>query len=256
MKKTIHIASALLGAVAFLSCSSEIMTYDGDSGIYFAMRTNDNSVNTDTTYTEVSSVPFIVEPTGIDKVTFRLKVKIMGAVSGHDRQISVRVVEDETTALESDYERLQPSYILKAGNVFGEIPIVFHRTASLKGQERKLTLELIPNEDFTLPITRWRNSSTEYVNVTRHTVTVSDKYVLLPGYQTGYFGPFSERKMEVLVEEAKIVTLDELKEKMSYVKAKSLGQQFDRYLKRMKAEGKTVYEEDGSEMTAGAYIYN
>ncbi len=256
MKRIIYIISIILGAYAVFGCTSGIMTYNGDSGIYFAMRRDDASVNVDTTYSETSSVPFIVEPAGIDEVTFRLKVKIIGAVSSHDRQISVRVVEDETTALQEDYEPLQASYILKAGNVFGDIPIVFHRTPSLKGKERSLTLELMPNDDFTLPITMWRNSLNEYVDVTRHTVIVSDKYVQLPGYQTGYFGPFSERKMEVLIEEARIVTLEELKEKMSYVKGKSLGQEFDRYLKKMKAEGNTVYEEDGSEMTAGEYIYN
>lgn len=237
------------------SCSSDLMTYEGESGVYFAMRTDDKSVNADTTYTETSSVPFIIESGSTDEVTFRLKVKILGAVSDHDRQVSVRIVESGTTALQKDYSSILPSYTLYAGEIYGIIPITFHRTQSLKGKERSLTLELVPNDDFTLPITTWRNSANEYVNVIRHTVIVSDKYVQLPGYQTSYFGPFSERKMEVLVEEAKIVTLDELKEKMSYVKAKALGQKFDRWLKEMKLKGQTVLEADGTEMTAGEYIY-
>lgn len=255
MKTTNLILSFISGVTAIVGCSSEIMTYDGEAGIYFAMNSGNNFANSDTTYLETSSVPFIVEPADVEEVTFRLKIKILGAVSNQDRQVSVRVVDEETTVLPEDHNPIQASYTMEAGNVFGNIPIVFHRTPSLKGNERKLTLELIPNEDFTLPITMWKNSSTEYVNVIRHTIFVSDKYVQLPGYQPGYFGAFSERKMEVLVEEARIVTLDELKEKMSYVKAKSLGQEFDRYLKKMKAEGKTVYEDDGTEMTAGDYIY-
>ncbi len=60
MKQTIHIISVLLCSAAILGCSSEIMTYEGESGIYFAMKRIDNSVNSDTTYNESSLLPFIV----------------------------------------------------------------------------------------------------------------------------------------------------------------------------------------------------
>ena len=48
MKKFIYI---LLLATA-VSCTSEIQTYHGDAGVYFAMRENVSTVNVDTLYRE------------------------------------------------------------------------------------------------------------------------------------------------------------------------------------------------------------
>lgn len=240
--------------LAFMAaCSSEIGTYHGESGVYFAMRDNVNTVNVDTLYRETSSLPFVV--TDSRDSVFILRVKILGAVADHDRQVEIKVVDDMSSVVEEDYEALSSSYILKAGEVYGEIPISFHRMPSLKGNERSLVVELVENEDFTLPIRLWRNSSTEYVNVTRHTIVISDKYVQLPGYRTGHFGPFSEKKMELILQLSGM-SLNDFNVQLPVTLTKSLGQKLNRYLAEMRARGETVYEEDGvTPMTAGEYIY-
>lgn len=240
--------------LAFMAaCSSEIGTYHGESGVYFAMRDNVNTVNVDTLYRETSSLPFIV--TDSRDSVFILRVKILGAVADHDRQVEIKVVDDMSSVVEEDYEALPSSYTLKAGEVYGEIPISFHRMPSLKGNERSLVVELVENEDFTLPIRLWRNSGTEYVNVTRHTIVISDKYVQLPGYRTGHFGPFSEKKMELILQLSGM-SLNDFNVQLPVTLTKSLGQKLNRYLAEMKARGETVYEEDGvTPMAAGEYIY-
>ena len=248
MKRIIYI---LLLAVS-AACSSEIQTYHGEAGIYFAMREIVSTVNVDTLYRETSTLPFIV--TDSRDSVFNLKVKILGPVSDEDRRISVRVVDDMTTAVEGDYQLLGSSYVLKAGEVYGVIPVHFHRIASLEGTERSLTLELLENEDFTLPIKMWRNSSTEFVNVVRHTVVISDKYVQLPGYRTGHFGAFSEKKMRLILELSGM-KLTDFNESLAVTVTKSIGQKLDRYLAEKKAKGEPVLEEDGTLMTAGEYIY-
>ena len=249
MKRYLYIF--VLAAVS-AACSSEIDTYHGDAGVYFAMREKVNTVNVDTLYRESSSLPFIV--TESQDSTFLLMVKILGAVSDEDRHVSVRVLEDLSSVTASDYEPLQASYVLKAGEVYGIIPVHFHRTASLEGQERRLVVELVENEDFTLPIRRWRNSNTEYVDVTRHTIVISDKYVQLPGYREGHFGPFSEKKMKILLDLGQM-KLSDFNEPLSITFTKSLGQKLDRYLAEQKAKGETVLEADGEEMKAGEYLY-
>ena len=249
MKRYLYIF--VLAAVS-AACSSEIDTYHGDAGVYFAMREKVNTVNVDTLYRESSSLPFIV--TESQDSTFLLMVKILGAVSDEDRHVSVRVLEDLSSVTASDYEPLQASYVLKAGEVYGIIPVHFHRTASLEGQERRLVVELVENEDFTLPIRRWRNSNTEYVDVTRHTIVISDKYVQLPGYREGHFGPFSEKKMKILLDLGQM-KLSDFNEPLSITFTKSLGQKLDRYLAEQKAKGKPVLEADGEEMKAGEYLY-
>lgn len=234
------------------SCSKEVNTYRGESGVYFAMSIPQNYVNSDTLYTEVSNLPFII--TESKDSTFHLKLKILGPVSNQERKVSVRVVEDETTAVEGDFEPIQEEYSFPVGQVFASIPIHFHRQTSLKRKERKLTLELVENNDFTLPLKMWKNSSDEYVSIVKHTIIYSDKYVKLKGYYTSYFGPFSEKKMKLILElfNMKLVEFDQ---KLPYAYAKTLGQGLDRHLKEMKAKGETIYEEDGSEMVAGDYIY-
>ena len=253
MIKIIKIYMLMAVAAVVASCSSDIDTYHGESGVYFAMREVVSTVNVDTLYRESSSLPFIVTDK-MDSV-FSLRVKILGTVADHDRQVSVRVVEEKSTVERQDFEMLQPSYTLKAGEVYGIIPIHFHRTASLQGKERVLVVELVENDDFTLPIRMWKNSSTEYVNVTRHSIVVSDKYVLLPGYRTGHFGPFSEKKMRLIVELSGM-SLNDFNETLPVTMTKTIGQKLDRYLAEMKAKGTPVYEEDGvTLMTSGEYLY-
>ena len=209
-----------ISSLITLSCSSELETYHGTSGIYFAMNAGSTAVNADTMYSETSLLPFIVTE-DVDS-TFNLKVKILGAVSDKDRQISIETVPEETDALEEDYDLTSYSHILPAGSVFGSIPITFHRTASLAGQERRLTIRLIENGDFSLPVRLWRNSSDEYVDIVKHTIVFSDKYVQLPGYAEGYFGPFSEKKMALLLEVLNL-EISDFNEEMPYARAKALG---------------------------------
>lgn len=243
----------LLIAVLSVSCSSEIDTYHGESGVYFAMRENVTTVNVDTLYRESSSLPFIV--TEKSDSVFALKVKILGPVAEYDRHVQVRVVEEFSTVESGDYEDIRQSYVLKAGEIYGVIPIKFHRTASLQGKERVLVLELVENEDFTLPIRMWRNSSTEFVNVIRHSVVISDKYVQLPGYRVGHFGPFSEKKMRLIVELSGM-SLNDFNEVLPVTMTKTIGQKLDRYLAEMSAKGTPVYEEDGvTLMKSGDYLY-
>ena len=249
MKRYLYI---MVMALSLAACSSEIDKYHGESGVYFAMREKVNTINVDTLYRETSTLPFII--TDSRDSIFLLRVKILGAVSRNDRQVSVRVLEDLSNVEDGDFEPLRSSYTLKAGEVYGTVPVHFHRMASLEGEERRLVVELIENEDFTLPIRRWRNSNTEYVDVTRHTIVISDKYVQLPGYREGHFGPFSEKKMKILLDLGQMKFSD-FNEPLSITFTKSLGQKLDRYLAEQKAKGETVLEADGEEMKAGEYLY-
>ena len=253
MNRILRKCSWLFVALFCLSCTSEIETYHGETGIYFAMRDNVTTVNVDTLYRESSSLPFIVTE-NMDS-TFCLNVKILGSVADYDREVKVRIVEDQSTVQDGDYEPLKDTYTLKAGQIYGQIPITFHREPSLQGRERTLVVELVENEDFTLPIRVWRNSSTEFVNVVRHSVVISDKYVQLPGYRPGHFGPFSEKKMRLIVELSGM-SLNDFNEVLPVTLTKTIGQKLDRYLAEMKAKGTPVYEEDGvTLMKSGDYLY-
>ncbi|MCM1177273.1 MAG: DUF4843 domain-containing protein [Bacteroidales bacterium] len=251
MKAYIYIIMFAAG-MAIAGCTDALETYSGTSGVYFAMGAGKTYANADTTYVESSNLPFIV--TGSRDSVFNVKIKIVGAVSQHDRNVEARIVEDMSTVTAEDYEPLQGSYVLKAGEVFGNIPIRFLRPSSLEGKQRTMTIELVENSDFSLPIRFWRNSSTEYVNVTRHSIIVSDKYVQLPGYSESHFGAFSEKKMKILLDLFGM-KLTDFNASLPLTMTKAMGQKFDRWLQEQKSKGETVYEEDGSEMKSGEYIY-
>lgn len=241
-----------LAAMTLAGCKSEIAQYSGTAGVYFAMNAGATSAGTDTMYLETSTLPFII--TGSTDSTFKLLVKIMGPVSSHARHVRVEVDPQQTTAMPEDYEPLSNYYTLPAGEVYAAVPIKFYRRASLEGAERILTVRLVANNDFSLPIKMWRNSSTESVNVVSHSIVISDKYVQLPGYSVGYFGPFSEKKMKLLLEIFDM-QLSDFNQRLSITVGRTMGQRFDRYLKEQEAKGNTVYEEDGTKMVAGNYIY-
>lgn len=252
MRRRLYLSCILSSVVLFAGCRSEIDTYSGISGIYFAMNTGSTAVNTDTMYRESSALPFIITQSS-DSV-FKLLVKIMGPVSSRDRHVRVEVVEELTDALPEDFEPLPDYYTVGAGQVYAAIPIKFYRRPSLQGQQRTLTVGLVAGDDFSLPISQWRNSSTQSVSVIRHSIVISDKYVQLPGYSEWYFGPFSEKKMKLLLELFDMSLLD-FNESFSITKGRTMGQRFDRYLKEQEAMGNTIYEEDGTKMVAGDYIY-
>ncbi len=252
MKNISFISACLLTAAVLAGCKSEIPEYSGVAGVYFAMNAGSTALNTDTMYVESSSLPFIV--TDSRDSVFKLLVKIMGPVSSHDRHVKVAVVQDESDVLPGDYEPLPEYYTLRAGEVYAAVPIRFFRTQSLQGTQRTLTVGLVANDDFSLPIKVWRNSSTESVSVVKHSIVISDKYVQLPGFSVGYFGPFSEKKMKLLLEIFDM-KLSDFNYRFSITKGRTMGQRFDRYLKEQKAQGRTVYEDDGTEMVAGDYIY-
>jgi hypothetical protein len=250
MKNIIYILFLVTGTIVLNSCESKLMLYDGETGVYFAMPSGSNAVNADTTYTETSSLPFVIQPNDVTEYTFNLKIKILGAVADHDRTVTVRMITDESSVLPADFEPLKASYTLKAGTVFGNIPIRFYR-AGLKDQERTMVVELIPNDDFSLPITRWRNSSTEYVSAIKHTITVSDKYVQLPGYAVGHFGKFSRIKMELICELSG-KDLAYFNQRLPIPETRAIGQKLDRYLKE---QNPPLKDEDGEIMKAGDYLY-
>ncbi len=142
-------------ALALGSCNESIRTYDGQTGIYFAMLQS-GSDEENPRYTADSSLPFALLPSGTDEQTLQLRVKVIGSVADYPRAFAFRTVADRTTAQEGhDYELPEGDCVVAAGEVYGYIPIRFFRRASLDGKELTLTLELLPNEQFDLPLSAW-----------------------------------------------------------------------------------------------------
>ncbi len=239
---------ALAGAALSLglgSCNETIQTYDGETGVYFAMLQSGSSED-NPRYDTSSSVPFALTHGATDSL-FQLRVKIIGRVADYPRSFSYRVIAEESTAEEgADYTLPDAPCEVPAGEVYGYIPIHFYRQASLDGEERTLTLELQANENFSLPLTSWlpvNGTETVGTDVIRHTVTVSDKYVRLDGWSDMFYGTYSDKKIKLMCSVFGLTLADFLPDALSYVERKVLGQNFRRYLDAEAAAGRTVYED-------------
>lgn len=249
-------------SVLFIGCQKEIPEYSGTSGIYFAMsKTSGGMDDSKMDYTDNSSLPFAV----FDKEDSVLivRAKILGEVKDYDREVLIEVVAEGSTAIAGeDYEPLQEKYYVKAHEIYAQIPIHFYKSSSLKDNERTLQLRLKESKDFNLPMPYWlapNSSDKNGIDVINHTITFSDKWVKLPGFNEYFLGTYSEKKNRLICELFNLTLLDFL-EPMSTVKIQTLGLKFDQYLKEMEAKGETVYEDYRDEnnnlvkMTAGEGI--
>ena len=111
------------------ACTEEIETYSGESGIYFAMSATKGGLDdSKQDYTAETQIPFAVYST-ISDTTLMVRAKVIGPAVGHDRKVTVQVVapEDAEQAKEGwDYDALDNSYTVKAGEVYVLIPIHFY----------------------------------------------------------------------------------------------------------------------------------
>lgn len=246
MKRYRFFCVAMLALALGLGSCESIDTYDGSTGVYFAMLQSGSSED-NPRYTAQSGVPFALLPAGTNEQTLQLRVKLIGAVADHPRAFAFRTVAEATTAVEGqDYELPAGECFVGAGEVCGYIPVRFFRHSSLDGQERTLTLELLPNETFSLPLTEWlpiTGTETVGTDVVRHTVVLSDKYVRLDGWSDLFYGPYSDKKIRLMCQLFDLTLADFQPEALSYVERKVLGQNFRRYLEEEERAGRTVYED-------------
>lgn len=114
----------------------------------------------------------------------------MGEVRDYDRFVSLRLVEDETTAkVGEDYEGIELNPCIKANERQVEVPCRIIRTDKLAIENLVvcLVLQLQENADFSLPLVWWKPFGNMYgdpkdsVNVVRHVIAI-DNEVKRPGY--------------------------------------------------------------------------
>lgn len=263
--KTIYITCLALLGILQTGCRENIEEYSGIAGIYFAMSAKYGGWNdSEEDYTSISDIPFAVDER--EDTVLLVRAKIIGEVVGHDRAVSIRIVpqeDSETEAIEgSDFEPLLDTYYVKANEVYANIPIHFYKKSDLKDKERILKLELLPNKDFDTPMAEWLrpgSSDKKGIDVLHHTITISDKWIKLPGFNEYYFGTYSEKKNRLMCELFNL-TLKDFEKAMSIVKCRTLAVKLDQHLKEQEAKGETVYEDylDGEgkpvKMTVGKGI--
>ena len=217
-----YIAILIISLTTWLyACETEMMGYEGESGVYFMMQKPPASGYGDPEqyeYVDTTLIPFAMF-TAKDTV-LPIRVRITGEVADHDRYFTIRVVDTLTTAKEGeDYEPLKRW--IPFGSIYG--------------------------------------STDKVVNPIVHVIGINDQVIVPKQWTMNYWGAFSPTKFKLVCEVLGLTMQDfEDYKTMNSNRAKALAQNFDRYLKEEKAAGRTVMDKDAAgnefEMTMGPLI--
>ncbi|MDR1755843.1 MAG: DUF4843 domain-containing protein [Culturomica sp.] len=168
-----NIVLLLLAGLLLFSCSEDkIKTYDGTDFIYFAPTVRAYGANsTQNVWDTVSTFSFASNP--VLDTLIRVAVKVGGIARDYDRYFKARIAGG--TAVEGvHYDAFNDTdLVIKAGSIFGAIPIRFYYRDDLLDGEVDLKLELLPSDDFTLGFAykygRERTDFKDTIDVLRHT---------------------------------------------------------------------------------------
>lgn len=258
-----------LFTVLLNSCTKEMMSYEGEIGVYFAVQQGDSYLSeTNWPYSPFSTINFASFDT--TEITVSLKVMVTGPISDRDRHFNLRVNPDSTTAeLGVHYTEIPTQVTVAAGAAEAFVEVHLLKTIDLQEQERTLGLQLLPNEDFVLSFPEFHalpeltaGDIVEEFDASMHSLKIND-FLVEPAVwygslqennmEGGIFGVFTRKKME-LITEVMGITYAEFgsEETMPLVRAMLITNEMQEYLIKRYNEGNPVLEEDGRLMRIGS----
>lgn len=217
MKKLLYTLFALLPLLT--GCEKDLMDYEGLEGVYFAVQYGDSWGGERTwPYMPYSKVSFM-EVSGNEN-TVSLRVMVTGGAKDYDRTFYLEANPDSTTAVtNTDYLPIQREWTIKAGELQTDIEVTLLRTELLQEKELTLGLRLVPSPDLTLAFTNFaavdgHTSGTVIKNfdASLHQLRFddmlgrpkgwvgTDESPYNGGYESGMFGAYSRKKLELMCE--------------------------------------------------------
>ena len=251
------------------SCKTDLMTYEGDAGVYFAVQYPWQSGYGDSLQWELSPVTdvsfFLLD---VQDSVIPIRVQITGDAADYDRYFRVVVVDTGTTAVVGhDFEPIAETQKVAAGTHYTDMKIRLYKQADLSGLRRSLMLRLEETTDFRLPLGTWYPWPGQYkwapavgaetvdISAIEHTIYISDVVSEPEGWWGGLLGDFTVKKFYLMSEMFDLTIDDFSKENMNSNRARALGERFDAWLKAQRETGNEVLEEDGTPMEMGAALY-
>jgi hypothetical protein len=227
MKKfrLLYITGALL--VFALACKrDDIMTYEGGTYIQFVRSFEDSSL-----------FSFLGTPDD-DEAIVPIPVQLTGMPVDKDRTYNFSVMSPQTTATPDNYT-LPSTFTLRANKVVDTAWITVKKTPAISVKPVKLVLKMEKTPDFE-------------VGQANHSVFILyiSNVVARPDWWDGnvegrFLGSYSDKKLLLFIEVTGRAELDP--ENESEIRYYTI--LFKNYLLKEKDAGRTVFEDNGSEMT-------
>lgn len=251
MKKILILGIAFLSLLGLTSCDKEeIETYSDTDNIYFSRAM----------FPEYKNGP-LIDSTGfsfgLDKATitekiYPLAIRVQGKVSDVDRAVKL-TVDPTSTAVLGTHFTFSENIIMHAGKELDTVFIKVLRTPDMKNGNLTLVVNLEENEFFTT------NMQSKVTNVltgktrsyVRFKLSFNDKLSTPIGWQA-VFGVFTAKKFFLMCElmnlEPEMFNQPQGSPGLSIPETLYYASFMKRYLADQKADGNTIYEEDGKEM--------
>lgn len=195
-------AIAMLAAVSLWSCSEEdfsIYEPGTKAGVFIQRVSSTTYDNTGSTiisesYTDSTAVSFASVRADVVEQKVSITVNLMGDTVGYDRKFILNVDEAHSTAVRgTHFDYSVEDCVIKAGQAKAVVPITLYRHNDLLTKTLNVTFRLEANENFTLELEQFRNSSL-WNNVTGkmlcgsvYKFSMSEKYSM-----PSYWGSFGE----------------------------------------------------------------
>jgi len=252
--KTIILSCIL--SFAFVACEKdEIMTFEGDDGIYFKWAKDGRGIQSaidSTSLTFAFSLPSMVSDSLVN-----IPIKIQGHSSSKDRLVNIKVKE-ESTMQEGVHFKIPEEIFVLADSIVGYIPVTFYRTEDMKIEPLSLKLRLLENENFKVNLYGEAMSfnADRPVKYNEFEFTVSDILVEPIWWSrilVYYLGDFSAKKMYLFAEVNEIPLPnwnDNPPDIMAFFNQLDI---FKVYLLKQEADGTPVLDENGEPMKLGPF---
>jgi hypothetical protein len=210
-----------------LSCKKDtIDLYNGGNYIQFLRN-----------YTDSSLFNFLAVPNKDEAVT-PLVVELTGEPVDRDRTYKISVVKELSTATAEDYS-LPASFILKANTVKDTAWLNVKKSPAISVKPVKLVLRIEATEDLQV------GQADHSINILYISNVVARPDWWDGNVESNYLGSYSDKKYLLFIQvtgQADLDSQDELTLRYHTIR-------FKNYLLREKDAGRTVYEENGQEMT-------
>lgn len=226
MKKTIIFLTSL-SVFASFSCKKQgFQLYESGDYIQFTRHINDSVMSS-----------FLALPND-DEQPFGLPVELVGHPSDSPRPYKITVVEAETTAKPDSYS-IPETFTLGAHKTVDTAWIVLKKTPEISVEPARLVLRIEGTDQLQVGQTSHSAAIVRISNViaqpTWWNSTVSGRFL----------GTYSDKKFRLFIEVTGVIELDPTDQEL--VRTHTI--KFKNYLLQEKDAGRTVYEENGSEMT-------
>lgn len=257
MKKIIILSIVFLSLLGVTSCDKdEIETYSSTDNIYFSAAVFPVIVQ-DGSFKTIDSTGFSFgyDNASIVSRTIKIPIRVQGRTSASDRMVRISVDPLSTAVVGTDFE-LPPTFMIRAGQVIDTLSVKVLRTGAIKAKALTMVLNLEENEFFTTKMkSKVINTLTKKtLSFTRFKVSFDDILGQPIGWSISNYGVFTTKKLFLMSEQMNLdpkifnqpagagsigLTVADMQYYQNFMK---------RYLAAEKAAGRTVYEDDGTEM--------